>query len=118
MPDELESGLERKVRRWVEDQSGIWVKLLADGRKGIPDNLLLFPPLDVGGTKFPIHILVELKRLHGGVLSPHQERWLHDLATIEQPVFVCYTLKHVQDVVEHHKRSLRRRIVGQRADLL
>ena len=117
MPDKLEKDIEKKVRRWVESSGGTWVKLLADGRKGIPDNLIMMPPVEIEKRKFPLHVIVELKRAHGGILSPHQERWLHDLATINQPVFVCYSLKHVQDVVAHTRQHIRRLVLGLRADL-
>ena len=114
----LECTIEKQVREWVEGEGGIWIKLLADGRKGIPDNLILMPPITIERNKYPVHLLVELKRKRGGVLSPHQERWLCDLTSITQPAFVCYSLEHVQDVVEHHISSLRRRILGHQADLI
>lgn len=117
MSGELEHNVEKKVRRWVEDQGGIWIKLLADGRKGIPDNLLLLPPITIEKWDYPVHIFVELKRPIGGLLSPHQEAWLHDLSTIQQPAYVCSTLQHVKDVADHVKQSIRRRVLGPRADL-
>ena len=113
----LECTIEKQVRNWVESEGGIWIKLIADGRKGVPDNLLLMPPLTIERNQYPIHLLIELKRKRGGVLSPHQERWLSDLASIAQPVFVCYSLEHVQDVVKYYTTSLRRRILGHQADL-
>jgi len=101
----------------VEDQGGIWVKLLADGRKGIPDNLIMLPPITIERFEFPVHVIVELKRKHGGIISPHQEQWLHELGSIAQPVHVCYALEHVKEVVEFTKQSLRRKILGCKADL-
>jgi len=118
MPGKPEHNIEKQVRRWVEkDQKGIWIKLLADGRKGIPDNLILLPPVIIERWEFPICFMVELKREHGGVLSPHQEQWLHDLSSISFPAFVCYSLDHVQTVAEHVKQSIRRRVLGPKADL-
>lgn len=113
----LESEVESEVRAWVEDQGGKWVKLLADGRRGIPDNLLIFPPLKIEGFLFPLHVIIELKRPVGGKLSPHQERWLRDLSGLEQPVAVCKSLEHVQDFVDYVKQSIRRRVLGPKADL-
>ena len=113
----LESTIEKQVRKWVEDQGGIRIKLLADGRKGIPDNLILLPPLTIDGFVFPVHFMVELKRKHGGVISPHQDKWLKELHAIAQPAFVCYSLSHVQDVAQYCKDSIRRRVLGPKADL-
>ncbi len=115
--DKLETVIEKEVRTWVEGEGGIWIKLLADGRKGIPDNLILMPPLVIERVNFPVHLLIEMKRRRGGIVSPHQEKWLFDLASLSQPAFVCYTLQHVKDVVKYHIESLRRRILKHKADL-
>ncbi|MCP4450607.1 MAG: hypothetical protein GY809_04045, partial [Planctomycetes bacterium] len=114
----LEKTVEREVRTWTEDQGGVWIKLLADGRKGIPDNLLLLPPLMVGRYAFPLHVFAELKRPHGGVLSPHQERWLKRITDTSHPAWVCPSLEHVQDVVEHQQMHLKRVILGARAETI
>ena len=114
----LEKEVEKEVRAWTEDQGGVRIKLLADGCKGIPDNLLLFPPLMVGRYAFPFHVFAELKRPEGGVLSPHQERWLKRITDVNHPAYVCSSLEHVQDVVEHQRHHLKRVILGARAETL
>lgn len=113
----LESGIEKRVRRWVEEENGIWIKLLADGRKGIPDNLILLPPIVIDRFEFPVNFMVELKRRHGGIVSPHQEKWIKDLHHVGQPAFVCYSLEHVKDVAQFCKDTIRRRVLGPKADL-
>jgi hypothetical protein len=114
----LEATTEKEVRHWVEKiEKGIWIKLIADGRKGIPDNLLLLPPVIIDRYEYPLHLIVELKRTHGGIVSPHQEEWLFNLSSLAQPVHVCYTLDHVKDVVEFERQSIRRKVLGCRADL-
>ena len=118
MQGKLEKDIEKAVRTWVEkEEKGIWVKLLADGRKGIPDNLIMLPPVVIGRYKFPIGFYVELKRPKGGVLSGHQERWLRNLARIEQPAFVAYSLDHVKEIADYVQQSIRRRVMGARAEL-
>ena len=117
MQIKLEKDIEKQVRKWVESEGGIWVKLLADGRKGIPDDLIMMPPVTIGTYDFPLHVIIELKRPHGSVLSAHQERWLFNLATIRQPCHVCYSLTHVQDIVDFERQSIRRRVMGARAEL-
>jgi hypothetical protein len=117
MPGKLEAKIEKQVRRWVESEGGKWIKLLADGRKGIPDNLIILPHISIERFDFPVCFMVELKRGHGGILSPHQERWLHDLSILCFPVFVCYSLEHVQEIADHVKQSIRRRVLGPKADL-
>lgn len=118
MPDKLEKDIEKNVRNWVEGEGGIWVKLLADGRKGIPDNLILMPPVKIGRFDFPLHAIVELKRPHGSTLSGHQERWLYNLNGIRQPAHVGYSTKHVQEIVEFERQAIRRRVLGARAEVL
>lgn len=118
MPGKLEHKIEKQVRRWVEkEENGIWIKLLADGRKGIPDNLIILPPVVIERWEFPVCFMVELKRGHDGILSPHQERWLHNLATLGYPAFVGYSLDHVKTIADHVKQSIRRRVLGPKADL-
>lgn len=118
MQAKLESTTEKEVRHWVEKvEKGIWIKLLADGRKGIPDNLLLLPPVVIDRFEYPVHLFVELKRKHGGIISPHQEKWMHDLSMLSQPVHVCYSLDHVKDVVDFARQSIRRKVLGCKADL-
>lgn len=107
----LESHIEKSVRAWVEEQGGIWIKLLADGRKGIPDNLLLFPPIVLDQNTYPIHIIIELKRPKG-VVSAHQEWWLNELSKLWQPTHVCYSLDHVKDVHQHVVANLKRKVLG------
>jgi len=51
------------------------------------------------------------------VLSPHQEKWLHDMSDIHQPVFVCKSLEQVKNVVKHVQASLRRKVIGLEPDL-
>ena len=114
----LEKTVEKEVRTWTEDQGGVRIKLLSDSDRGIPDNLLLLPPLLVGRYAFPLHVFAELKRPKGGVLSPHQERWLKNITNVEHPAYVCSSLEHVQDVVEHQKAHLKRVILGARAETL
>jgi hypothetical protein len=116
MPGKLEKTVEKEVRAWTEDQGGVWIKLLADGRKGIPDNLLLLPPIQIGRYFLPVSIFAELKRPKGGILSPHQEKWLKDLTNIHQPAYVCKSLEHVQNVAEHQNMHLKRLILGAQAD--
>jgi len=77
----------------------------------------MLPAIDVGGFLLPIHVIVELKRPKGSELSPHQEAWLHDLTSLQQPAHVCYSLEHVKDVVDYVKQSIRRRVLGPKADL-
>jgi hypothetical protein len=118
MPTKLESTIEKRVRRWVEEEEkGIWIKLLADGRKGIPDNLILLPPIIIDRFEFPVNFMVELKRRHGGVVSPHQEKWIKDLHGVAQPAFVAYSLNHVKDIAQFCKDTIRRRVLGPKADL-
>ena len=114
----LEKVVEKEVRQWTEDQGGVWIKLLADGRRGIPDNLLLLPPLMVGRYAFPLHVFAELKRPQGGVISPHQERWLKRITDVNHPAWVSPSLQHVKDVVEHQQMHLKRVILGARAETL
>ena len=115
MPGELEHNVEKKVQRWVEEQGGRWIKLVS--RKGLPDDLLLLPPITIEKWEYPVHVFVEMKRPIGGILSPHQEWWLHELSSLQQPAYVCNSLQHVKDVVDHVKQSIRRRVLGPRADL-
>jgi hypothetical protein len=117
MPGKLEKDIEKAVRKWTEDQGGVWIKLLADGRKGIPDNEINLPPVKIGRYNFPVTFKVELKRPRGGVLSPHQERWLNKFSKIEHPAFVCYSLEHVQEIADHVRKNIRRLVMGARAEL-
>ena len=114
----LEKDIEKKVRKYTEDEGGIWIKLLADGRKGIPDNLLILPPVKIGRYDFPLQTMVELKKPHGSVLSGHQERWLNNLALRRQPAHIGYSLKHVIEIIEYERQSIRRRVLGARAEVL
>ena len=113
----LEKDIEKKVRQYTEDEGGIWIKLLADGRKGIPDNLLLLPPVKIGRYDFPVHAMVELKRPRGSSLSLHQERWLNNLSLNRQPCHVGYSIDHVREIIEYERQSIRRRVMGARAEL-
>lgn len=113
----LEAKIERQIRKWVESEGGIWIKLIADGRKGVPDCLVILPPVTIERFDFPVCFMLELKRETGGVLSPHQEKWLHDLSTICFPAYVCYSLEHAQTIADHVKQSIRRRVLGPKADL-
>ncbi len=118
MSGKLEATIERQVRRWVEDEEGgIWIKLLADGRKGVPDNLIMLPPIVIDRFEFPVHFMVELKRMERGVVSPHQEKWIKDLHGIGQPAFIAFSLPHVKTIADFCKATIRRRVLGSKADL-
>ncbi len=104
--DILESDVEKECRAWVENEGGIWIKLLADGRKGIPDNEVMMPPIKVAGYEFPVTLKVELKRPVGGKISPHQEKWIRDIRNLEHPVYVCKSLDELKNAVEDTKRMV------------
>jgi hypothetical protein len=64
-------------------------KLKAQGvKKGVPDNFIFRP------VKGAFGVVVELKRVRGGVVSPDQKKWLKTLAEFG---WICYVARGAED---------------------
>lgn len=62
-----EASIEEYLRRTVEVQGGVCIKLSPVGLRGVPDRLIVLPG--------PRVVFVELKRPKGGVISALQHWW-------------------------------------------
>lgn len=89
---ELESTVEKHLRKCVGLLGGLCIKLNPFGLRGIPDRLVLIPD--------GIVLFVELKRPAGGVFEPLQERWHVKLRRMGFTVAVCYTKEQVDNLLK------------------
>jgi hypothetical protein len=73
-------------------KAGVWaIKFHAEGRRGFPDLLLIFPD--------GVVVFVELKTVRG-VLSKLQQRTIDKLKARECNVHVCRTLKRFAELLK------------------
>lgn len=89
--DQLESEVERRFRRAVEQAGGLCVKFIPDFARGFPDRIVILP----GG----ILVWVETKRPEGGKLSPVQKVQHVLLRRLGQRVEVVWTGEQAERLV-------------------
>ena len=89
---EDERFVESYLRRVVESYGGRCVKFLPDYARGWPDRLVIFPE--------GILVWVELKRPHGGRLSPAQIVAYEELRRLGQRVEVVWTVERARYLVD------------------
>lgn len=90
----LEKKVEAELKIGAMKRGGLPLKLVAQGRKGFPDQSLFMPE----GR----HYLVELKRPKGGKLSDSQIRMR--VQHLAPRGYVVYTLWSLEDVDEFWRR--------------
>ena len=95
---ERERDVEAYLRRLVEQAGGRCVKFSPDYARGWPDRLVLLP----GGSV----CWVELKRQHGGRLSPAQLVAHKELEKLGQMVAVVWSKEQAQRLVEMLTQSV------------
>lgn len=97
-----ERDIEKILKRGVEWRlQGICFKFVSPGNAGVPDRIVLLPPLP-GQTGGRI-IFVELKADDGGVLSPRQKVQIDRIKKLGFDVRVLIGIDQVRDFIDEMK---------------
>lgn len=75
----------------VRLRDGVTVKLVPDGRRGIPDRLVILP----GGAV----LFIELKRPKGGVTAKLQHHWRSWLTKRDHRAHIARTKGEIDDIL-------------------
>ena len=90
MQNERERDIERRLRREIERQGGVFLKFISPGNDGVPDRVALLPDGRI--------IFVELKKKTGR-LSPIQKFQIAKFRRLGQSVRVVYGLEGVEELL-------------------
>lgn len=90
----LEAAIEKYLDDEVTRRGGMTIKLTPEGRRGIPDRLVLLP----GG----VVLFVELKRPRGGVVAKLQKMWQSALTRLGFPATYAKTKEDVDALLREH----------------
>jgi hypothetical protein len=94
---ETEKVVEQHLRKQTEANGGMCYKFVSPGRVNVPDRIVILPG---------IIAFVECKGTDGKV-SKKQDRELKRLANLQMNVFVVYSKKNVDEVIERMMRYVR-----------
>lgn len=95
MPSVKESDVERALIDRVTEAGGICVKVTVLGQRGFFDRLIVLP----GGRI----IFAEVKKPHGGRVSPHQKQYHTLLRELGAAVVLVRKMEDIDRVVVDHR---------------
>ena len=86
----LENTIEKHADEKARALGGFTVKLVPDGRRGIPDRLVVLP----GG----VILFLELKRPRGGVVDTLQRYWHNNIRKLGHAAHYAKTTGEIDDI--------------------
>lgn len=87
----LESAIEKHLDTRVQLAGGLTVKLNPEGKRGIPDRLVILPK--------GVVLFVELKRPKGGVIARLQDWWRSRLRSMGHHAHYAKTKGEVDEIL-------------------